>query len=189
MRNIAISFTILGAIAMSAATTQPAELPEPEEPVPGCCSCCAHRSGECCGCCREVCFPKTEEVKEEKSCRKVDCEKICVPAIRLPWEPGGSPLTLFNCLRDFGRTTHAHCRCAGCGMDADCCESCSSCDQCCHSACVRCGTVKCVNKLGEETYEETKCATTWEIKCIAVPCAKCGHARCSCIDTATSAMP
>ncbi len=47
-----------------------------------------------CGCpqCGEPCVPKVEQVQEKKHCWKVECETICIPAIRLPWAWCEEPL-------------------------------------------------------------------------------------------------
>ena len=122
---------------------------------------------DCCQapCCRLYSLPTTEEVKEEKSCRKVKCEKVAVPAITLPWEQGGSPLTLFNCLKHFGSGHASQSHCASC---AECCDTCGLDGTCCECGPRRCGTVRCVHVLDEEKYDVTKCETTWEVKC--APC-------------------
>ena len=33
-----------------------------------------------------ICQLKTEEVKEKKTCFKVETKKICIPAVRMPWQ-------------------------------------------------------------------------------------------------------
>jgi hypothetical protein len=119
-------------------------------------------------------------VKESKSCRKVNCEKVAVPAITLPWEQGGSPLTLFNCWKNFSRGHAEHSNCADC---AECCDTCGldgascECDPCRCDPC-RFGTVRCVHVLDEEKNDVTKCETTWEVKC--APC--CTHCQAPCGD-------
>lgn len=146
-----------------------------------CCAVCS--DCRCCGsCCREICCPKTEVVTEEKSCWNVNCEKVCVPAIRLPWEPGGSPLTLFNCLWG-GRERNVRCTCADCAAAANCCETCGTCVRCCKCKPVRCGTVRAVHVLEEDSYDVKKCETTWEIKRVAPVCPRScetGGDHCAC---------
>jgi hypothetical protein len=117
-----------------------------------------------------IACPETNEVKEEKTCRKVTCEKVAIPAITLPWEQGGSPLTLFNCLRHWSHpATH----------QAPCTECCASCTTCCGGvACEcpqRCGTARVVSVLGEEEFDVTKCETKWEVKCVAPCCCPPGE--------------
>jgi hypothetical protein len=126
-------------------------------------------------CCRAVCCPKTELVDEEKSCRIVKCEKVAVPAITLPWEQGGSPLTLFNCLRHFTNSHAENSQCA-CAATADCCDTCDANVECCCSP-QRCGTVRLVHVLDKEKYDVTKCETSWDIQCVA-PCSSCGGSQC-----------
>jgi hypothetical protein len=142
-------------------------------------SCCQECGDACrgCTCCRDVCCPMVEEVKEKKSCWKVNCEKVCVPAISLPWEPGGSPLTLFNCLRGHEKSS-CGCECASCDSKANCGDTCCSCTQCCRCEPVRCGTVRAVHVLEEESRDVTKCKTKWEIKSVLPTCGNCCETRC-----------
>ena len=136
-----------------------------------CCGpdCCDEKyRSECCGkgfllknmrlhdSCGKVCMSKVEEVTEEKSCWKIECEEICVPRVVGPWAEGGSGLTLFNFLKKKG---HA----AGCG---DCCDTCCGSDCCTDGCCQqpRCGDVRCVRTLASESYECTKCQCKWDIK-------------------------
>lgn len=152
---------------------------EPACGVPSCCpsdccgpDCCDEKyHSECCGegcllknihlhdCCGKVCTSKVEEVTEEKSCWKVECEEICVPRVVCPWSEGGSGLTIFNFLKKGHK--------AGCG---DCCDTCGDgcCGGgCCHSGCCmtpRCGDVRCVRTLASESYECSKCVCKWDIK-------------------------
>jgi hypothetical protein len=136
--------------------------------------CSANAGAEYCS--RAVCCPKTELVDEEKSCPIVKCEQVAVPAITLPWEQGGSPLTLFNCLRHF-TNRHAEPSQCDCAVAVDCCDMCSSGADCCCTP-QRCGTVRVIRVLGKEKYDATKCETSWEIKCVA-PCCNCGCDSCS----------
>jgi hypothetical protein len=129
-----------------------------------------------CACSRAVCCPTTKQVEEKKSCRTVKCEQVAVPAITLPWEQGGSPLTLFNCLRHFTSSHAEHPQCA-CTATVDCCDTCCSGIDCCCTP-QRCGTVRVVRVLGREKYDATKCETSWEIQCVA-PCCGCGGDSCS----------
>jgi hypothetical protein len=139
---------------------------------------CAADCGDmvCAGtCCRAVCCPTVKQVEEEKSCWNVKCENIPVPAITLPWEPGGSPLTLFNCLRHFGKSHAADC--SLCCDQEECCDTCCSCQEGCCCGPTRCGTVRCVRVLDEETCDVSKCETTWEVQCVA-PCCSCAGNQC-----------
>ena len=132
----------------------------------GCCETCQ-------GCCRgrDLCCPTVEEVKEEQSCWKVRSEKVCVPAIRLPWEPGGSGITLFSWLKPRGTPGH-------CGDGVPCSEEVRDCGlPCADIHCQpKCGPVRCVCVLEEETFEVTKCQCKWEIR--RQPC--CCHGPCAC---------
>jgi hypothetical protein len=119
--------------------------------------------------CRLYACPKTEEVKESKSCRKVNCEKVAVPAITLPWEQGGSPLTLLNCLKHFTCGRAESSRCTNC---VECCAARGPDGVCCECGPRRCGAVRCVHVLEKEKYDVTKCETTWEVKC-APCCTQC----------------
>jgi hypothetical protein len=122
-------------------------------------------SAESCGCC-DRCVAKIETVKEERSCWNVSCDKVCIPAIRSPWELGGSPLTLFR----WPFRKHQNCGCPQCaanrpaaGPESLLCE------------CVpRCGSSRGVSVLKSEKYEVTECRCKWEIQS-APPCdANCG---------------
>jgi hypothetical protein len=119
-------------------------------------ACCA--SG-----CREVCCHTRIEEKEEKSCWNVSCEKVCVPAIRCPWEPGGSGLTIFNFLHRKKPTD--------CG---DCCDTCGCCQGYCD--CGKCGAVRCIRVLEKEKYEVTTCKCKWEIRQVPICCGSDGCA-------------
>jgi hypothetical protein len=107
-------------------------------------SCRVCNCQQCC-CPREVCVPTIEKVTEKESCWTVTGEKVCIPAVRLPWQSGGSPLTLFSWLRHPCCTT---CKCANC-------------EACCPPVC---GQVRCVNVLDSKEYEVTKCECKWEIR-------------------------
>jgi len=43
-----------------------------------------HASGACCG--PKGCCPECKTEPNEKSCFCIECEEICVPAIKFPWE-------------------------------------------------------------------------------------------------------
>jgi hypothetical protein len=120
---------------------------------------CEHRCtpGGCPAPC-EYCCPTMEEVTEEKSCWNVECETVCIPAFRFPWEPGGSKLTLFSWLdkRD------DCCRCAGCTTSA---ARVGREDSTCNCQCTRppCGAVRYARVLEKETFEVTTSKCKWEI--------------------------
>lgn len=147
--------------------------------APDCCgaTCCGDSCcGDSCGC--SVCTCKPEMTTEEKHCWCVECEEICVPRVRCPWEPGGSPLTCFNWLRKKCET--------GCG---DCCDSCGDCCDsvgagcCCDSSCCTkpCGKVKCVRDLKKKTYEVDVCEWKYEIRRLPpCCCCDCGADPCAC---------
>jgi hypothetical protein len=136
---------------------------------------CGH-GGRCACCCRgrDVCCATVEEATEEKSCWKVKCEKVCIPAVRLPWEPGGSNLTLFSWLNKH----RAKCECGGqatCGEEYDGCASPAT-ASCCAP---KCGPVRCVSVLESESYEVKTCRCKWEIRhlpgCCGTKCCGCGE--------------
>jgi hypothetical protein len=168
----------------------PVELMEVSEAIDSsavaCCACpdcgcalngnaCGH-GARCARCCRgrDVCCPTVEEVTEEKSCWKVKCEKVCVPAVRLPWEPGGSKLTLFSWLNRH----RAKCQC---GCQATCGEKRDGCAIAATSGCCapKCGPVRCVSVLESESYEVKTCRCKWEIRhlpgCCDATCGGCGE--------------
>jgi hypothetical protein len=113
-----------------------------------------------------VCCSTTETVTEEKTCWNVKCEKVCVPAIRLPWQPGGSPLTLFSWLKN--HDDHCHC-----GADVVCHDPDGRCALACECHPQRCGKVRCVSVLEPDTYEVEICQCKWEIRRLP-PCNGCG---------------
>jgi hypothetical protein len=123
-------------------------------------------TGPCCG--RDVCCPIVEEVTDEKTCWNVKCEKVCIPAVRLPWEPGGSGLTLFSWLGGYGRHS--------CGGGVACSETCThgTGPAACYPA--KCGKVRCVRILEPDSYEVTSCQCKWEIR--RLPCC-CGNENCA----------
>jgi hypothetical protein len=124
-----------------------------------------------CDChCRDVCCPRMEEVTEQKSCWTVKCEKVCVPALHFPWEPGGSKLTLFSWWRGHAKPGS----CSRCQCSVDHHERCS-----CSPA--KCGRVRCVSVLEQEDYEVTTSRCQWEIRRLP-PCGAsgCGTSADSC---------
>jgi len=169
LRTLILSVIVIGAIAgMTCATAEFSSATQP-----ACADACNYpATASCCG--RAVACPKTNLAEEEKSCWIVKCEKVAVPAITLPWEQGGSPLTLFNCLRALTHPLSAKCNCAKCGGTLECCDSCDCCNACCLCGPQRCGTVRLVRSLDKEKYDVQKCETTWEIGCVPC-CGNCGH--------------
>jgi hypothetical protein len=185
-----VGMIIIAAASDLHAATPPVELMEVSEaadsPAVGGCACpdcgcdlngnaCGH-GGRCARCCRgrDVCCPTVEEVTEEKSCWKVKCEQVCIPAVRLPWEPGGSKLTLFSWLRH-----SANCHCGG---PATCGEECDGCASAATAGCCapKCGPVRCVAVLESESYEVKTCRCKWEIRhlrdCCDGECGTCAEA-------------
>lgn len=46
----------------------------------------------CCRLCgKKVCMVEAERTKEKKSCFEVECEEVCIPAFRWPWEKHCAP--------------------------------------------------------------------------------------------------
>lgn len=48
-----------------------------------------HSSGcdvTCTHCGREFCYPVPKEVTVSKHCWEVECKRVCIPAVRFPWE-------------------------------------------------------------------------------------------------------
>lgn len=145
---------------------------------PGCCD--ETNCPTCCESCA-VCVGGPERVTEEKHCWCVECEEICVPRVRCPWEPGGSPLTCFKWL-------HRACGAGGC------CDTCGDtcCDTCCDEGCCGgcgcqpcgcqpCGKVKCVRDLSKKTYEVEACEWKYEIRRLPpCCCSSCGASSCGC---------
>jgi len=125
----------------------------------GCCTATAcQAAGRCCG--GPKCVGKAEMVDVDKHCWKVECNEICVPAVRFPWERGGNKLTLctlfkFRCDKgcdnpgcatsccDGGCTSGPTCGCAGNG-----CATCLP---------PKCGFVKSIRDLKKETYTTQAC--------------------------------
>lgn len=160
-----VSVLWLGAIAWAIGTTPT----DSGAAQPACADdCCNSSNGCCCG--RAVCVPQTDLGEEERPCWNVECKKVAIPAITLPWEQGGSPLTLFNCLRTLTHPYKAKCDCSTCGGTLECCDTCQSSAGCCLCGPTRCGTVRVIRVLDEEKQKVPKCETTWEVQC--VPCCR-----------------
>lgn len=118
-------------------------------------ACCPHCAG------RDVCVPKVEEVEVEKHCWCVECKKVCVPAVRFPWERGGCGLTCFRWL-----------------TGPPCCDACGGRHN--HCPTPSCGKVIAVRDLKKQTYECTDRQCAWEIRRLP-PCC-CNGAGCACCD-------
>ena len=126
---------------------------------------CRCRSCTHCQCGHDVCCPTMEEVTEEVPCWKVTCEKVCVPAVRLPWENGASKLTLFCWLAPCKHVD-------SCGACAECVgrgDGCHTCDPFTHCT-PKCGAVRCVSVLAPDSFEVTKCQCKWEIRRLPTVC-------------------
>lgn len=152
----------------------------------GCCDPC--NSGACdndyCGdCCRKCCVATVEKEKIEKHCWKLEPKEICVPKVVLPWQEGGSGLTIFNCLKK--------CSKSNCCGEIDCCDSCSGDSCCCMKP--RCGKVITVCDLKKEKYEVEECVCKWSIRrlppCCDNGCRGCCDGGCcdSCCDPSCGA--
>jgi hypothetical protein len=117
--------------------------------------------GDCAGfhshCECEVCYPRVKEVKEDKTCWNVKEEKVCIPAVTFPWEPGGAKLSLFPCSRG-----HQHVEM--CHGSRRCCDACRKFPDCCTCAPMKCGTVRYVRVLEQEEYEVSRCTCEWEVR-------------------------
>jgi hypothetical protein len=119
----------------------------------GICGASAHSA--CLG--REVCYSRVEENTEKESCWVVKCEKVCVPAVCFPWEPGGAKLTLFSWFRR--QTGIARCG-DTCGEHDSKCYDRGSCERCS----TKCGYVRCVRVLDSEENEVATTKCEWEIR-------------------------
>lgn len=121
----------------------------------GCCESGTGCSGNgCCanGCCDPVCCPRCVVEDVEKKCWNVDCEFICVPRFRWPWE----------CRGDSKQGCDASRGCSGDGCCGDgCCDS-----DCCCGCPPKCGKVRCVNVLEEHKYTCKECGYKWNVKCV-----------------------
>ena len=123
--------------------------------VPTCSSAPCRAAGRCCG--GPTCVGKAERVDVEKHCWKIECEDICVPAVRFPWEHGGSKLTLFtlfNCKKGCGKTRCRDSRCDGNCAAAPCVGCADGCTSCVPP---KCGLVKKVRDLKKESYKVKEC--------------------------------
>ena len=46
---------------------------------------------QCCQSCGGACVLKVTEVEEDDTCYEVECEEVCIPAVRFPWESCRTP--------------------------------------------------------------------------------------------------
>ena len=137
------------------------------------------------------CVGSAELVDVEKNCWNVECEDICVPAVRFPWECGGNKLTLFSLFKKKYRKGCGYAACTDAGCDggcssAGCCDG-SGCSAGC-KVCVppKCGFVRNVAVLRKEKYTSQECEYSLEIQdnggcrgsygCDGPGCAACAKA-------------
>ncbi|TWT88523.1 hypothetical protein Mal64_20060 [Pseudobythopirellula maris] len=194
---------VVAALALGTASADAADKNELLQPVcwnePAC-------SASCDACGSDTCYAEAEEVTVEKHCWEIECEKVCVPPVRFPWQCGGSKLTLFSwldknkcgdCCSD-GCCSEACCADA-CGCGAGCCEPTCGCDGCCCDMDCDCEScpplccndklsclspwgckVRCVRDLKKETCEVTKCEYKWEVRRLPACCPDgcCGGSGC-----------
>ena len=110
-----------------------------------CESCVPFAGGSACSACgagEKVCVTDAKPGTVEKHCWNVECEEVCIPAIRYPW----------------------HCWGWGKGVDCDsgaCGDGCSQ---------TGCGRVRVVRRLKKETYEEDVCEYEHRIECRCPVC-------------------
>ena len=127
---------------------------------PGACGCASGQCGP-----KKYCVASVEKKTVEKHCWNTKTEDICIPKVILPWQKGGSGLTLFSLFRKCGANgKNAGCDtgcasgCAG-GCDSGCCDSTSG---CCLNPCA--AKVITVCDLEKEKYETKKCVPKFEVK-------------------------
>lgn len=181
---------VAAVFAMAATTTLQAQCDGCDSGCAACAAptCCSapgcQAAGRCCG--GPACIGKAEMVDVEKHCWEIETKDICVPAVRFPWERGGSKLTLctlfkFKCDKgcdnpgcdelccDGGCAAAPSCGCAAGGCDGGCAAgpscgcasrrgSCSGCASGCDS-CVapKCGFIVSVRTLKKKTYDAQVC--------------------------------
>lgn len=93
----------------------------------------------------KVCVTYAEPGTVEKHCWQVECEEVCIPAIRWPW----------RCWGDKDRCDSGECV-AGCAPTA-------------------CGRVRVVHRLRKETYECDVCKYEHRIECRCTDCCPVTH--------------
>ena len=111
----------------------------------GCCG-----SG-CCGCscrCEPICCPRCVVGEVEKKCWKVECDFVCIPKFRWPWE----------------RSKKSKGSCDACCDDGCCGDGCCGENCCCDLP--KCGKVKTINVLEQHKYTCKECGYEWDIKCV-----------------------
>ncbi|MCA9052851.1 MAG: hypothetical protein KDA75_03395 [Planctomycetaceae bacterium] len=93
-----------------------------------------------CGCeVKWICCPKWEKEKIEKSCYDIECEHICVPKVKLPWQDCCTPrCARVICVHRLKKHTY------------ECGEKCvltfeakAVCTRCCKPGYSRCPTMNC----------------------------------------------
>ena len=166
------------AVATAALLTSPADAGLFKKHGKAQCDTCAPGCTDSCNPCDYRCKRTDKLEPVEKDCALIESEAICIPPITT------SP---FDCFRKK--------RCGGCGL-LGCKGGCTGCDArtsipmhtcdascdagCCKSSgrgglfgCLNgCGKIRCVKKLGSDSYEcGEKCVTKWEA--VRVDC--CGH--------------
>ena len=103
-------------------------------------------------------------VDVEKHCWEVECEEVCIPAVRFPWEPGGNKLTLctlfkFKCDRGCNNPGCNVSKCDG-GCTAPACSrpTCGCAGAGCATCCPpKCGFVVAVRDLKKKNYTAKAC--------------------------------
>lgn len=86
--------------------------------------------GTCCPRCHAYCQLTVTPDKEEKTCWEIECEEICIPAIRFPWEKCCEPKcgTVIS-VRRLKKVTY---ECPTCKYEWT--PVCASCGSCCGGA-------------------------------------------------------
>lgn len=85
------------------------------------------RHDRCPDCGHAVCVPSIEKVKEKKHCWRIECEQICIPHIRWPWQSCCEPPKCGR-VRNVKvlKEVEYECEACGCKWDVqrvDCCPS------------------------------------------------------------------
>ncbi|MAT71871.1 MAG: hypothetical protein CMJ58_20400 [Planctomycetaceae bacterium] len=173
----ALAATTMSAVAQDAQLASPAAvaartsmMADQQVDAAGCvapcpsCGCaeatCGCADGKCCGpdCCQKrcvvycepddyVCCPKTEKETVKKECFTVECEAICIPKFKLPWECCCKPKCgRIRCVNVLGKDSYEceecvttweakRVRCSGCGSGGGCAGGCGCGDSCCGDGC------------------------------------------------------
>ena len=163
--------TIIIAVALTSATTGQLQA-QCDSCDSGCAACATtccsapqcQAAGRCCGGPR--CVGKAEWVDVEEHCWKIECEDICVPAVRFPWEHGGNKLTLFSlfrCKKSCGKSGCTDVSCDGGCSAAPTCGCAGPCQGCADCVPPKCGFIVKVRDLKKETYETKACEYSIEL--------------------------